>query len=73
MVIYAIHIFTQQAQNYVRCNHIHGGHKCNKHQGIIFFLNFMPLINLNVDRYNHRMTVINDVNHQRQNVFHSAL
>ena len=58
MIGYAIYIVTQQTKSYVRCNHIHGDHKCNKHQGMIFFLNFMPRINL--ARYNYRMIIIRD-------------
>ena len=51
MIGYAIYLVAKQTKSYVRCNHIHGDHKCNKHQGMIFFLNFMPCMNLNVVIY----------------------
>ena len=51
MIGYAIYLVAQQTKSYVRCNHIHGDHKCNKHQGMIFFLNVMPRIILNVVTY----------------------
>ena len=65
MIGYAIYLVAQQTKSYVRCNHIHGDHKCNKHQGMIFFLNAMPRINNN---NNKRCSII-----RKENIFHSAL
>ena len=66
MIGYAIYIVTQQTKSYVRCNHIHGDHKCNKHQGMIFFLNVSSLqLKNNNDK---RCSII-----RKENIFHSAL
>ena len=69
MIGYAIYLVAQQTKSYVRCNHIHGDHKCNKHQGMIFFLNVMPRSSLQLKNNNNkRCSII-----RKENIFHSAL